>query len=197
MMKRVLLAVLAALSLSACSTIVEGTTQNVTVMSEPAGAACELKGNNGTVAVVNPTPGSIQVPKSADNLSVFCKKEGYQTGASTLTSSFEGMTFGNIIFGGVIGVAVDASSGAMNKYPASVTVLLAPESFPSEPARDAYFDKLVASKEAETAEIIKKIEQSCSGSSEECAARVKTIREALDREIMAIEKQRLQARVSA
>ncbi|MGC2856447.1 lipoprotein [Novispirillum sp. DQ9] len=196
-MKRIILAALAALSLSACSTIVEGTTQNVTVMSEPAGAACELKGKNGTVAVVNPTPGSIQVPKSSDNISVLCKKEGYQTGAGTLASSFEGMTFGNIIFGGVIGVAVDASSGAMNKYPASLTVLLAPESFPSQPARDEYFDKLIATKEAEAAEIIKKIEQNCSGSAAECAERVKTVRQTLDREIMDIEKQRLQARVSA
>lgn len=197
MMKRILLAAIAAFSLSACSTIVEGTTQNVTVITDPAGAACELKNTGGTIAVVNPTPGSVAVPKSADNLSVFCKKEGYQTGAGSLASSFEGMTFGNILFGGVIGVAVDAGSGAMNKYPASLTVLLPPESFPSEPARDAYFDKLIATKEVEAAEIIKKVEQTCSGSAEECAERIKTVRQTLDREIMAIEKQRLQARISA
>ena len=43
------------------------------------------------------------------------------------------MTFGNILFGGIIGVAVDASSGAMNEYPSSVTVRLIPEETPDLP----------------------------------------------------------------
>ncbi|MEQ9244480.1 MAG: hypothetical protein RLO21_00680 [Nitratireductor sp.] len=119
---------------SACSTIVEGTDQTVTVATDPSGAACELTRGGETVGVVNPTPGSILVDKSSDNISVICSKDGYQDASGTLTSEFEGMTFGNILFGGIIGVAVDASSGAMNEYPSSVTVRLIPEETPDLPA---------------------------------------------------------------
>lgn len=116
----------------ACSTIVEGTDQTVTVATDPSGATCELSRGGQIIGVVNPTPGSILVDKSADNISVICSKEGYQDASGTLTSEFEGMTFGNILFGGIIGVAVDASSGAMNQYPSSITVRLVKE----EPAED-------------------------------------------------------------
>lgn len=196
-MKKIALAILASVALSACSTIVEGTTQNVTVMTDPAGASCSLKNGNGVVAIVNPTPGSVQLGKSREDIAVLCDKEGYQSTAGTLASSFEGMTFGNIIFGGIVGVAIDASSGAMNKYPANVVVHLAPESFPSEPARDAFFSRLIATKEAEAAQIIAQIEKTCTSASDECSQRIKTVREALDREIMEIEKKRLHSRVNA
>lgn len=108
----------------ACSTIVEGTDQTVTIATDPSGAACELTRHGQMIGAVNPTPGSLLVDKSSDNISVICTKEGYQNASGTLASEFEGMTFGNILFGGIIGVAVDASSGAMNEYPASVTIRL-------------------------------------------------------------------------
>src|SRR3546814_10177833 len=85
-----------------------------------------------TLAVVNPTPGTVQIEKSKDTITVRCKKEGFFETAETLDSEVQGMTFGNILFGGIIGVAVDASSGAMNQYPSSVTIALVPESFRSE-----------------------------------------------------------------
>jgi hypothetical protein len=37
------------------------------------------------------------------------------------------MAAGNIIFGGVIGLGVDAVSGALNKYPDQVTVAMSPD----------------------------------------------------------------------
>jgi hypothetical protein len=38
----------------------------------------------------------------------------------------EGMTAGNIILGGVIGLGVDAASGAMNKYTPEIQVIMTP-----------------------------------------------------------------------
>lgn len=115
------------LTLPACSTIVEGTDQQVTVITDPSGASCTLSREGSVIGVVNPTPGSIQVDKSKNAIAVRCEREGYQPTAGTLSSEFEGMTFGNILFGGLIGVAVDASSGAMNEYPPSITLILTPE----------------------------------------------------------------------
>jgi hypothetical protein len=37
------------------------------------------------------------------------------------------MAAGNVIFGGIIGLGVDAASGAMNKYPDVVTVAMTPD----------------------------------------------------------------------
>jgi hypothetical protein len=37
------------------------------------------------------------------------------------------MTAGNVVFGGIIGLGVDAASGAMNKYPDIVTVAMTPD----------------------------------------------------------------------
>src|SRR3546814_11002644 len=64
------------------------------------------------------------------------------------------MTFGNILFGGIIGVAVDASSGAMNQYPSSVTIALVPESFTSTTARDVFFHSASAHAKPHTATTI-------------------------------------------
>ena len=132
---------LASSVLGACATIIEGSDQTVTVITDPPGAVCNLDRDGITMAVVNSTPGTVTVDKSMDNIGVICKKDGHFDGASFLSSDFQAMTFGNIIFGGVIGVAIDAGSGAMHEYPESVTVVLAPESFSSANDRDAFFDR--------------------------------------------------------
>ena len=137
---RLLAVLLAPLWLANCATIVEGTDQSVTVSTSPSGASCEMKRKGTIIAVVKPTPGAANIEKSKDNVTVTCEKEGYQTAATALRSEFQGMTFGNIIFGGLIGVAIDAGSGAMNEYPASVRLTLAPNEFPSPQERDQYYD---------------------------------------------------------
>ena len=121
------LLVLALLTVSACSTIVEGTDQSVTVATDPSGAACTLERDGSNIGYVDPTPGTVSVSKSRHSISVLCDKDGYQDAAETLPSEFQAMTVGNVLFGGVIGVGVDAASGAMNKYPDSIRVRMIPE----------------------------------------------------------------------
>ena len=111
-MLRKLIAIGALASTSACATITHGSNDTITVNTNPTGASCEIKQGANTIAFINPTPGSMMVPKSKNDLSVFCNKDGYETAAGNLSSEFQAMTFGNIIFGGLIGVAVDAASGA-------------------------------------------------------------------------------------
>jgi len=132
--------VVISLATGACSTIVEGSDQSVTVITDPSGASCELARDGQTIAYVNPTPGTVVVTKSKDTIAVTCNKEERITGAGVLASEFEDMTFGNIILGGLIGLAVDASSGAINEYPPSITIVLPPRKFVSIEDRDAYFD---------------------------------------------------------
>lgn len=192
---RILAIAATGLLLGACATIVEGSDQSITVTSDPSGATCELERAGSIVAVVNPTPGTARVDKSREHISVRCEKDGYQPAATTANSDFQGMTFGNIVFGGLIGVAVDASSGAMNKYPAHVVVRLAPESFPNEPARDRHFDQEleIARKEGDAA--IARIRQTC-GAGEECDAAADAIRAEVRSRVAEIEVQRARARVA-
>ena len=125
-MKKLLALPLLAL-LAGCATIVEGTDQSITVSSNPSAATCELRREGGQIGVVNPTPGTVWVEKSQNDIAVRCSKEGYRDGTGVLISSFEGWTAGNIILGGVVGLAVDAGSGAMNSYPSSILVTLPPK----------------------------------------------------------------------
>src|SRR5262245_3399724 len=173
---------------SGCASIVEGTDQSVTVQTTPSGASCELKRDGSVIGVINPTPGTVTVDKSKDDIAVICKKEGYQDTSGAFSSDRQGMTFGNILFGGLIGVAVDASSGAMHEYPASVSIAMAPNSFPNTLERDKFFDQRADSirKDAEAA--IAKVRQDCKSSQQKtCDEAVGKIETARDSQLADVE----------
>jgi hypothetical protein len=108
--------ILASLLLGGCATIVKGTTQVVS-LSTPGvpGAQCTLSSSAIGTKVVT-TPAQISLDKGADNISVVCKKACFQDGTGVIASHTEAMAAGNIIAGGIIGLGVDAASGAMNRY---------------------------------------------------------------------------------
>lgn len=123
-MKTMLVIGVAALSLSGCATIVKGTDQDVIVNTDPQGAHCELTRDGTQLAIIDPTPGTINVEKSSNDIHITCDMEGYETARFMLESEVQAMTAGNVLFGGVIGLGVDAASGAMNKYDSNVTVIM-------------------------------------------------------------------------
>ena len=124
---------------SGCATITKGHTQGFTVKTDPPGAECEITKKGAYVGVINPTPGMLQLQKGAAALNVACKKDGYLDASSTASSSVQGWTFGNLILGGVIGLAVDAGSGAMHEYQTEISLRLLPARFDSEASRESYF----------------------------------------------------------
>ncbi len=71
--------------------------------------------------------------KRKNDLSVTCAKDGYQTATVAHPPSFGAATFGNIVAGGVIGVVVDAASGANYTYPDDICVDLAANPAPALP----------------------------------------------------------------
>lgn len=194
---RATLVVAGLLGLSACATIVEGTDQTVTVDTEPSGARCDLERGSETVAVVNPTPGSVTIDKSKDNVSVLCEKEGYQSASGSLSSEFQGMTFGNILFGGLIGVGIDASSGAMNEYPSSVTIALAPEEFSSVSEKNIYFRRQREIVEAEAEETLTDVRNNCNDSSDaDCQKAIEAVEDSRDERLAELKVERARARVA-
>lgn len=161
-MKKLLIVAMGMAALSGCATIVEGSDQSITVNTNPPGASCLLKRGGVTIAAVDPTPGSANVSKSKDPIGVQCSKDGFRTAESGLSSDFEGMTLGNILIGGVVGVAIDAGSGAMNKYPEHVSVQMRPKSFSSVAARKRFYDQEIARAQTEAENLSDRIRSKCS-----------------------------------
>lgn len=123
-MKKIIL-LAAALGLSACSSIVEGTSQELVINTNPEGANCALIRENQVVGRVNPTPGGITIKKSKHDITVECTKSGYQKASYFNKSDVAGATVGNILLGGGIGWAIDSANGADNKYttPMNITMV--------------------------------------------------------------------------
>lgn len=115
-----------ALMLGSCATITKGTSQ-VVAFDTPGvpGATCTIQTQSGPQTVT--TPGSLTLSKGSSSLPIQCAKQCYVTGSSIIPTSTETMAAGNVIFGGIIGLGVDAASGAMNKYPDIVTVAMTPD----------------------------------------------------------------------
>lgn len=124
-------------ALGGCASIVNGQNQSVSVEAKTDtgplnSASCRLVNDKGTWFIT--TPGSTTVHRSYEDLSVYCEKEGQQPGSVAVKSSTKPMAFGNILFGGLIGVGVDVSSGAAYDYPNLVTVVMGTNSAKPPPA---------------------------------------------------------------
>lgn len=134
------LVLMASTLLGGCATLTTSASQTVTLTTEPPGAACTFKREGEVIGIVNPTPGSLSVKKSHADIDVNCVKEGFLDAVGRVGSKFQAMTFGNILFGGIIGIVVDAASGATAEYEANVAIRMTPAEFPSIEARDKFFD---------------------------------------------------------
>jgi len=95
--------------LNSCATIVNGTSQQVNITSTPIEAKVIIDGEE-----LGKTP-FIADLKRKDNHIVKIELEGYKTEVITLNGKTSGWFFGNCLFGGIIGMAIDAVTGGMYK----------------------------------------------------------------------------------
>jgi len=97
----------AVVGLSACATIIHGTEQDVGISSIPTGAKITIDNSErGTTPLVAKL-------SRKDNHIVRIELPGYQVYETTLTRSTSGWVWGNIAFGGLVGLAVDAMTGGL------------------------------------------------------------------------------------
>lgn len=114
------------MTLPACATITRGTTQQFTIESSPPGALATT--SNGFRCET--TPCTLRMPRK-DAFTVTVTKDGYVTETRAVTSGVSGTggtaMAGNILVGGIIGIGIDATSGAMNDLtPNPMVVTLQP-----------------------------------------------------------------------
>ena len=105
----VLFILLFALLSISCATIVHGVNQPVNFNSQPGGATVIIDGNK-----LDQTPCLLELERKISHL-VEISLDGYETKTIEIKKELSGWVAGNILLGGLIGLAVDAITGAMYK----------------------------------------------------------------------------------
>ncbi len=95
------------IALVGCASIIHGTSQQIGIGSTPSGAKVTVSGQSFGI-----TP-TITDLNRKDNHIVKIELVGYLPYETTLTKQVSGWVWGNILFGGLIGLAVDAISGGL------------------------------------------------------------------------------------
>lgn len=188
-----------ALVIAACATVLEGTTQNMTVTTLPEDASCVLERDGNVLATVLSTPETVEVSKEGAPIRLVCSKPNYLDASRIVLAGFDGFTAGNLLFGGMVGVVIDASTGAVNQYPEEVSVMLPPAWFEDEGERDAFFDILKADAEFRAVEALDAANASAlcrkNPENQDCVALLAEIEDGRTREQALIESQRLEAEI--
>jgi hypothetical protein len=127
-MIRLLLAAALALPCMGCASVTRGTTENISISTTPAGATAELSGLDNPTACVTPC---VVVAKRNADITVTINKEGYEPQVVPLTKEIPATGAagfaGNVLLGGLVGMGVDAATGAaLDHKPNPVIVTLQP-----------------------------------------------------------------------
>lgn len=121
------------IALSGCATVFEGTSQEITVVTNPPGADCEFYRADGkTVGHVASTPETVNIRKSKYDITIKCNKPGFQEGDylnhSGTTATIAANVAADLILTAGLSSIVDSADGADNKYDSAVNITLMPTS---------------------------------------------------------------------
>jgi hypothetical protein len=117
--RSILACAVASLATSGCATIVAKSSQTITVTSVPDAASVNIVNKGGTAVHSGTTPITVTLKKGRgyfkpESYTIRFAKDGYQAREVTVRGEVNGWYFGNVIFGGLIGLlAVDPATGAM------------------------------------------------------------------------------------
>jgi len=126
---RLLLLLLALLALTACSTLVHGTKQDVVCISSPAGA--KVRTSDGASCT---TPCTIKLKRAKDEF-LSIEREGYEPMIFPVHSTLSKASAGEVLLpGGLVCWGIDLASGAAYRLsPDRVDVNLQPDAEGKEP----------------------------------------------------------------
>lgn len=125
--------------LGGCASVTRGTTENISISSTPSGVEAVVSGME--VPTTCTTPCAVVVKRNAD-ISITFQKEGYEPQIVPLSRDIPGSGAagfaGNLLLGGVIGMGVDAATGAATDHkpnPVIVTMQPVPHAAPRAPKK--------------------------------------------------------------
>lgn len=105
--------------MAGCASIIHGSMQNVDITSQPIGARIYIDGED-----LGKTPHTVSLRRKGrakgdkskkDFYAVKIELDGYYPYELKIKREMDGWFLGNLLFGGVIGVIIDASNGSMYK----------------------------------------------------------------------------------
>lgn len=123
---RIFSALTVMVAVSGCGSITRGTTENVTITSSPSDASIST-----SIGKYCPrSPCTIEVNRRTE-FTAYAEKNGYKKGSIEIKTKVVGAGAagfaGNVLIGGVIGMGVDAATGAaLDHYPNPAHIELVP-----------------------------------------------------------------------
>jgi hypothetical protein len=133
-MKKLSIVAAAALVLAGCATVTRGTTNQIQIVSEPAGATART-----SLGHQCSTPCTLQVGRK-DEFSVSFTMPGFEDQTVVVKTQLAGAGAagfaGNVLVGGVVGMGVDAATGStLEHVPNPVSVVMRPVAKPAPTPR--------------------------------------------------------------
>ena len=117
--------------LCGCATVFEGTSQTISVVTNPPGATCVFEREGKPIATLASTPGPLTIKKSKYDITVKCTKPGYQEADylnhSGATATIAANIAVDVVLTAGISSIVDSADGADNKYDSVVNLSLIPD----------------------------------------------------------------------
>ena len=107
----------AALAMSGCASIISGRTATVQFNSNPSDAQVVIHDKHGKQVIATRTPASVELRRKDKFIwparyTATIEKPGYKTATVPIDSKINPWIVGNVVVGGVIGLAVDNATGA-------------------------------------------------------------------------------------
>lgn len=125
-----------ALPFGGCATVFEGTSQEVSVVTNPPGAHCSFVRNGMEVGTIADTPGTANIRKSKYDVTIRCDKDGYQEADylnhSGTTAAIAGNVAADVLLTAGLSSIVDSADGADNQYDSAVNITLLPLESPAQ-----------------------------------------------------------------
>lgn len=123
------------LSASGCASIINGRTATVTIDSRPSEAQVVIRDKRGDIVHTTLTPATVELRRKDKFIwpakyTATIEKPGFESKTVAINQTVNPWILGNVVFGGVIGLAVDNATGAAWKPKvASIREDLAPVAY--------------------------------------------------------------------
>ena len=118
------------IGLSGCASITEGTSQDISVVTNPAGASCVFERQGMNIGTIASTPATLNIPKRKYDVTIKCNKPGYQEASylnhSGVTAVIAANVATDLLLTAGLSSIIDSSTGADNKYDSAVNMTLIP-----------------------------------------------------------------------
>jgi hypothetical protein len=105
-----------------CATIINGRHAEVAIKSQPAGAQVSVQNEKGETVATSKTPSRVTLKRSnglfrkAPRYTAFIEKPGYETAQVSINPKWNPWILGNVVIGGIVGLAADSATGAIWRY---------------------------------------------------------------------------------